>query len=127
MITSRLHGIIDYIVGFALIAAPWVFGFVNFEEFQAATYTPILIGLSILMLSLITNYEYSVAKIVSLKTHLMMDTGAALLLVASPWLFGFAEYVYLPHVLVGIAELGVVAITKNVAYKPKNAFVTKPV
>lgn len=115
-ISSRVHGILDYIVGLALIAAPWLFGFVNFDQFEAATWTPIVIGSLIIGLSLITNYETSLAKIVPLRMHLAMDALVAVILAASPWLFGFSEYVYLPHVIVGVAELLIVAMSDRAAY-----------
>jgi len=28
-IPTKVHGILDYVVGVALIAAPWLFGFAN--------------------------------------------------------------------------------------------------
>ena len=116
MINSKLHGIIDYIVGLALIAAPWLFGFADFTQNESATHVPIAVGLAILGMSLMTNYEYSLAKIIPLKTHLAIDVMAALFLIASPWLLKFSDYVYLPHVIMGIAELMVVALTVRQPY-----------
>ena len=116
MINSRLHGIIDYIVGLALIAAPWLFGFVDFNHFEAATWTPIILGAMIIVMSLMTNYEMSAAKIIPFKTHLMMDVMTAVILGASPWVFNYATYVYKPHVIVAIAELLVVLMTVKQAY-----------
>lgn len=129
VITSRLHGIIDYIVGAALIAAPWLFGFANFDTYPEATWTPIVIGAAIIGMSLMTNYEYSIAKIIPLRAHLAVDFAAALFLGVSPWLFSFAEYVYLPHVLAGIAEIAIVCMTSTVAYVPNNkdTYVTRNV
>ena len=113
MITTRTHGIIDYIVGLALIAAPWVFGFANFHDFEAATWVPIGLGVAILGMSLITAYDLSIAKIIPMHVHLATDFVAAVFLIASPWLFNFAHYVYLPHVLVGVAEIAVVLMTNK--------------
>ena len=119
MITSRLHGIIDYIVGVALIAAPWLFGFADFDNFPAATWTPIVIGCAILGMSLLTNYEFSIAKIIPLRAHLAMDFIAAVFLAASPWLLNYADYVYAPHLIVGLAEILVVAMTIKQPYTPR--------
>jgi hypothetical protein len=119
MITSRLHGMIDYIVGVALIAAPWLFGFVDFNNFPAATWTPIIIGAAIIAMSLLTNYEYSIAKIIPLRFHLFMDFIAAAFLAVSPWVLHYADYVYAPHLLVGLVEMLIVTMTVKQPYMPR--------
>jgi hypothetical protein len=43
--------------------------------------------------------------------HLVLDMGGAILLLASPWLFGFADRIVWPHVTVGLMEVLVAAIT----------------
>ncbi len=123
MITSRLHGIIDYVVGLALIAAPWLFNFADFENFAAATWTPILIGAAIIGLSLMTNYEFSLAKIVPLRTHLAIDFAAGTFLAVSPWLLNYADYVYAPHLIVGLAEIMIVSMTVKTPYQRRNRLV----
>ena len=45
--------------------------------------------------------------------HLGLDAAAGLLLAASPWLFGFAEFVYLPHLILGILEMGAALMTET--------------
>lgn len=113
-ISSRAHGVWDYVAGLALIAAPWLFGF---ADDTAATYVPVCIGLAILGLTVMTNFELGLAKIVPLSTHLMLDIGAGALLAASPWLFGFADYVYMPHLVVGITEILIALMTVKVPYR----------
>lgn len=111
MISTRTHGIIDYVVGILLILAPFILGFANGG---AAMWVPILIGASILVYSLLTRYEMAAARVIPFKTHLALDVGGGLLLLVSPWLFGFADLIWWPHVVVGLAELGVVAMTNKV-------------
>ena len=108
MLSSRTHAIIDYVVGVLLILAPFLLGFATGG---AAMWVPILLGASILVYSAITAYELSLAKILPFGTHLALDVAGGLLLLVSPWLFGFAALVWWPHVLVGLAELGVVFMT----------------
>jgi hypothetical protein len=110
MIPTRVHGIIDYVVGALLIAAPFIFGFANGGPAQ---WVPILLGASIIVYSLLTRYELSMAKLIPMPVHLGLDAIGGLLLIASPWLFGFADLIWWPHVLVGIAEVGVAALTKR--------------
>ncbi len=108
MINTRTHGVLDYLVGALLILAPYLFGFANGGPEQ---WIPQLIGAATIVMSLFTRYELSIAKVIPLRLHLTMDAVTGLLLLVSPWLFGFADRIWWPHVLVGIVELIVVALT----------------
>lgn len=107
-IPTRIHGIIDYIVGVVLILAPFIFGF---DNGGAAMWVPIIIGAGTIVYSLMTNYELGVAKVINMRTHLGIDAVAGAFLAASPWLFGFSELVWLPHLLVGLFEIGTALTT----------------
>jgi hypothetical protein len=110
MIPTRVHGIIDYVVGALLILAPFLFGF---ADGTAAQWTPIILGVSALVYSLLTKYELSVVEAIPMPVHLGLDIASGLLLLASPWLFGFADRVWLPHVVVGAAEVLIAALTQR--------------
>lgn len=106
MLNSRTHGVLDYLTAIALIVAPYLFHFANGG---AAQLVPQVIGAIIILMSLLTAYELSVAKIIPYRVHLGVDIAQAIILLASPWLLGFADVIWWPHVLVGIFELAVVA------------------
>lgn len=108
VISTKTHGIIDYLMGVVLIAAPWLFGF---ARGGAETWVPVVLGLGAIAYSLFTNYELSVSKSIPMKAHLTMDIVSGIFLALSPWIFGFAEYVYLPHLILGIAEIGAATLT----------------
>ena len=72
-----------------------------------------ILGVGLLGVSLVTRYELSAAKLIPMPMHLALDAGMGLLLIASPWLFGFAEAIWWPHVLVGVLELGAAACTER--------------
>lgn len=110
MISTRTHGVIDYVVGVLLILAPYILGFANGG---AAQWVPMLLGASIIVYSLITRYEMGVAPVIALPVHLCLDAAGGILLLASPWLFGFADLIWWPHVLVGVAEIGVAMMTNR--------------
>lgn len=112
-IPSKVHGVIDYVAGLLFIASPWLFGFANGG---AAQWVPVVVGLAALATSLLTDYELGVYKVVSMPIHLALDVAEGLVLLASPWVFGFAHYVYLPHVIFGILALGAGLMTRKVAY-----------
>ena len=110
MIDTRTHGIIDYLTGTLLILAPYLFGFATGGIEQ---WLPQVLGVMIIGMSLLTNYELSVAKLIPLKAHLAVDVAGGALLAVSPWLFGFADIVWWPHLLVGLMEIVVPLITKR--------------
>lgn len=110
IISTQAHAIEDYAIGVLLIAAPYLFGF---GDKTAAQWVPTVIGIMILGASMLTRYEYSLYPIIPMPMHLMLDAGAAIVLAASPWIFGFAERVYLPHLILGLGELAVVAMTRT--------------
>lgn len=108
IISSRTHGILDYTIGVLLIAAPWL---LDFAAGGAETLIPVILGIGTILYSLMTNYEYGAAKIISMKGHLWIDGIAGLFLALSPWLFDFADLVYLPHLIVGLLEIGAALMT----------------
>ena len=114
-IPTKFHAPLDYIVGVALIAAPWIF---RFSEDTAATVVPIVLGIGLIAYSLFTNYELGVWKVVPMAVHNLFDIGAGAFLALSPWIFGFADEgtnVWLPHVVVGLAAIFLGLTTKQSA------------
>jgi hypothetical protein len=109
-ISRKVHAVLDYITGVLLIASPWLF---NFADIAAAKWVAIIVGIVILGMALLTDYEGGLRKIISMRGHLMMDIIAGILLAVSPWLFNFSEYVYLPHLIIGILEIGAGSFTER--------------
>src|SRR6195952_705011 len=110
VISTRTHGVEDYALLVLLLVAPYRFGFANNT---AAQYVPQIVGILILGVSLMTRYELGLMGIIPMPMHLVLDAGAAPVLAASPWLFGFSNFVYLPHLILGLGELMVVALTET--------------
>jgi hypothetical protein len=110
IINTKTHGYLDYIMGVLLIAAPWIF---DFARNGAETWVPVILGISTLLYSLFTNYELGASRRIPMSTHLMLDTVSGILLAASPWIFGFADYVWQPHLILGIIEIGAVLMSKR--------------
>ncbi len=110
ILSTRMHGVLDYVVGGFLMVSPWVLGFKN--KSKPATYLPIALGAGALVYSLLTDYELGVSDKISMPTHLKMDAANGALLAASPWLFGFARRgLWKPHLLLGLFELAAVLMT----------------
>ena len=111
ILSTRLHGTFDYLGGIFLIGAPWVF---DFARGGAETWVFIACGALMLGAALITDYECGVVPGLSMTQHLVLDGMLGLFLAASPWLFGFSEFVYLPHLLIGLAETFAALLTDTV-------------
>lgn len=110
-ISTRVHGIMDYLMGILLIAAPWILGF---DAGGAETWVPVIIGVVMLLQAIMTDYELGMIKTISMKTHLTMDLLAGLFLAASPWIFGFSDVVWAPHVILGLMEVAASLMTRTV-------------
>jgi hypothetical protein len=110
-IPTKVHGMLDYLVGALLIAAPWLF---DFADGGAQQWIPVILGASAILYSLFTDYELGAVRRLSMPTHLTLDLLSGILLAASPWLFGFADDVYVPHLVLGIMEIGASLMTKRV-------------
>ena len=118
-IPTKFHAPLDYIVGVALIAAPWIF---QFSDTTAATVLSVVLGIGLIAYSLFTNYELGVWKVAPMAVHNLIDIAAGAFLAASPWLFGFADEsanTWLPHVIVGLAAifLGLTTIQQGYSYR----------
>jgi hypothetical protein len=111
MISTRTHGVIDYVTAALLILSPYLYGFATggIEHWIVE-----IVGVALLGMSLVTRYELSIAKIIPLRAHLGVDLAAEVLLAVSPWLFGFAEVIWWPHLLIGLMEIAVSLLTRRV-------------
>jgi len=95
------------------MAAPWLLGF---ARGGAETWVPFTLGVSALIYSLLTDYELGAVRVLSMPMHLLLDAMSGILLAASPWLFGFSDYVHLPHVILGGFEVLAAAMTRTTPF-----------
>lgn len=112
MIPLKVHNIMDYVGGGALILSPFVFGF---STVDAARNVFMVGGFFLVMYSLFTNYYYSVLRIIPLGAHMFMDGLLGVALLSAPWIFSYREaitsgQVYL-HYILGVGLLSLVGLT----------------
>jgi hypothetical protein len=110
MIPRSIHALIDYIYAIVLIGAPYALGFAGFGAEHLVFW---VVGFGAIVYSLLTNYRLGLVKLIPFRVHLGLDLLAGLLLVASPWLFGFADRLWVPHVVFGLLEIGAVLLTSR--------------
>ncbi|CAN5762970.1 SPW repeat protein [soil metagenome] len=108
---TRIHGVLDYAMGALLIALPWLLGF---AQGGAESWVPVAVGAGAIAYSLFTDYELGVVRRIQMPVHLWLDGAAGLLLAVSPWLFGFDQQVWMPHLILGILEMGAALLTDTI-------------
>lgn len=111
IIPTRIHGILDYLVGIILIASPWVF---DFDNGGAETWVPVIVGIMVLLQTIMTDFEVGIIRKIPMASHLRMDLFIGLFLAASPWIFDFDEVVWEPHVIFGIFSILASLMTRTV-------------
>ena len=120
-IPRRVHGVLDYLTGVLLIALPWVLGV---TDDQAAMWVPVVLGAGVILYSLLTNYELGVVKAIPMPVHLGLDAAGGVLLAASPWIFQFADRVWVPFVVIGLFEIVVSLLTQTTSARDTGAGTT---
>ena len=109
-LSTRIHGVMDYAMGILLLASPYLFGFATGGVKQ---WLPMILGVAMIGMSLLTRYEWGAIRMIPMPVHLAMDGLSGALLAVSPWLFGFSGVVFLPHLVLGLIELGTSLMTET--------------
>ena len=114
-VPTRVHGLIDYVWGLLLGTAPWTLGFAGD---RIATAEATVFGVGAILYSLVTNYEVGLLPVLPVPVHLVLDVAAGAILAASPWIFGFADRVFWPHLLFGLFSVVAGLVTETKARSP---------
>ena len=109
VIPTRAHGVIDYLWGALLMASPWLLNYARYEE---ETWIAVAFGIGAIVYSLLTDYEMGAIGLLSMPTHLGIDVLAGGLLASSPWLLGFDDHVWAPHVTFGFLGVAAALMTR---------------
>ena len=109
-VPTRVHGVVDWIMAPLLIALPWIFGF---SRGGTETWVPVALGVAGLIVTFFTDHEYGVVRKIPMAGHLWVDGISGLLLATSPWLFGFSDTVWIPHVVLGLTEFTAALVTQT--------------
>ena len=115
VLPTPYHGIVDYSVGAMLVVSPWV---VDFDKVTSiGVWIAVLGGAALMISSAVTDYEGSIlARWLTMTQHLWLDGVLALILIATPFVFGFYDegtYAWLPFVGAGVIELVSMMITQT--------------
>ena len=117
-IPTSVHGAIDHVVGPTLVLAPTLLrlGRTSPEGITART-----VGGVEAFYSNLTDYELSMKNVVPMKVHLALDAVGGATLALVPQLTGArsrGKKHWLPHLAIGVIEIGMAAFTKTEPPRP---------
>jgi hypothetical protein len=121
LLPAWFHAIADYAVGLTLVIVALASG-----ASAGAVGTGVVVGLTVLAVSVLTRYPLGVFKVLPFTVHSAGDYLAAALLIAAPWVLDFADGdpgMTAFYVAAGVAVLAVSLIT-NYQYSPKRDWAT---
>ena len=86
-IPAFVHGVLGYLFGVLLIAAPFLLEF----DSGAATAASIVLGVTGLIVEAASDTPTGLAKVIPVSVHVVLDFVLAAALIAAPFLFGFSD------------------------------------
>jgi hypothetical protein len=109
-ISTRAHGILDIAFGMTAMAAPW---FLGFADQRRARNIVVAVEATTIVYGLLSDHELALSRKLPMPLHLKLDVAAGALMASSPWLLGFAQRVWLPHVAIGLGAIGAGLLTET--------------
>ena len=115
-IAPGVHGILDYVLGATLIAAPFVLRF----DSDTATTVCVVAGIAELGVEMTTAWSRGIIKLIPPAVHGVIDYVFVVALIAAPFIFGFSDddTATAFFVIVGVGGLALVAATRFVPDEP---------
>lgn len=112
IISTRLHGILDYATAFILIL-PWI---VDYHPTSEDTWILAASGTFIFIYSIITNYEVGMLKLLPMKGHMILDVLVSAFLIVAPFIFSLPHYTNWT-MIVGVVGLITTVLSTATPYK----------
>ena len=110
-IPTRIHALLDLAVAVLLLSAPWWGGFAGAN---AETFSAVILGGVILAYNLATDHEFGRVRRLQMTVHLWLDAAAGLLAAAAPWVLGFDQRVWVPHLSAGVVLLVLAIVSQTI-------------
>lgn len=87
-IPLNVHAALEPLIAIVIIAAPWIFGFSGADDAKTVC---IVVGVVMLISGALTDWRLSLARVIPLRVHLMMDLLLGAVLILSPFVLGFSD------------------------------------
>ena len=109
-ITEKIHSLLDYPVAVALIVMPFLLGLGASNPL--ALYLSVITGVAALTLTVLTNHDTGLVKVIPYKIHLMVDFSVAIVFILVPFVLSFKGLDAYYYWVNGAAVLTVVSLHK---------------
>jgi len=110
-ITKQIHAFLDYPVAIALMALPFILGLGSSNEL--ALQISITVGIVAFVLTLLTDHQLGVLRVISYKLHLTVDFLVAIVFILAPFIFSFEGLDAYYYWVIGATVLLVVSMHKS--------------
>ncbi|GAB3915425.1 SPW repeat domain-containing protein [Mucilaginibacter boryungensis] len=110
-ISNTFFGYFNYLLAVTMMASPWLFHFVDARG--AALFFPFMFGLHQLIMAIFSRAKGGMVGVFPVQMHCFLDTFSGFVLMCTPWMYGFAPKVWLPHVAFGAIIFILGVWTKN--------------
>ena len=111
LINSSLHGVLDYAAAVALMVLPFLLGLE--EQSALAHWISVIAGVGLIGYSLLTQYAFSLAKIIPFNVHLILDIVAAVFFIVAPFILDFESIVASYYWVMGAGVAAVVVFSNS--------------
>lgn len=109
-VTKSIHAYLDYPVAFALIGLPFILGLGASNPL--ALWLSVGTGAAALILTLLTDHQFGVLRVLPYSLHLAVDGAVGALFLLAPFLFGFTGLDAAYYFANGLAVAIVVSLHK---------------
>jgi len=109
-ITKQIHAFLDYPVAIALIVLPFLLGLGSSNPL--ALQLSVATGVAALILTILTNHQLGLIRVIPYKVHLMVDFLVGIVFILAPFLLSFKGLDAYFYWLNGAAVLLVVSLHK---------------
>ena len=109
-ITKTIHAYLDYPVAIALMILPFVLGLGHSNEI--ALPLSVATGIAAFILTLLTNHQLGVYRIIPYNVHLIVDAIVGIVFVTAPFIFSFEGIDAYYYWIIGATVITVVSLHK---------------
>ncbi len=107
-VSRSIHAWLDYPVALALMTLPFILGLG--QSNPAALWLSVVTGVAAFILTLLTDHQFGVLRVVPYPVHLAVDLMVGLVFLAAPVLFGFTGLDAAFYWINGAAVVTVIAL-----------------
>jgi len=121
-ISTSTYGFLNWVMAFVLMSSPWLFGF--YHVGGASFFLPLIFGWLQFIMAVFSKHKFGFMNVFPVPMHCFIDVVGASFLLASPWVYGFADRVFWPQLLMGgiVFFLGVFTRTSPFTDEPQHVF-----